>query len=344
MGIGHDQVIQALSNLDNFADMSDDMDMETNGHKNRSLTQWMTDGGNAFLPASASQPTLPSGLYEIRRSQSGLYFEGISSVSEGLIRFPDTEVDMVIGEIRTFWQREEMYRKYDISYRRGILLYGPPGSGKTCTIKMAMAEIIGQGGIVVKFTDPESFIIGTRSFREIEPSRPFIVLMEDIDTLTEIFGESIIGNILDGIEGIDKVVFLATTNYPERLGDRIINRPSRFDKRFKIGMPSHASRKLYLDHLISIGEAEPEATTETATTTKKAKKSPKKHKHSMPGFDMAQWVRDTEGMSLAHVKELFVSVTIMGYEYDRALAQLVAMKDIISSSTFLPQNELGFNE
>jgi hypothetical protein len=341
MEFGHNQMIQALNNMDNFVDMSDmDMEMEMDQQKRRYLTQWMTDGGNAFLPASTSQPTLPAGLYEIRRSQSGMYFEGISAISEGLVRFPETEVDMVTEEIRTFWQKEEMYRKYDISYRRGILLYGPPGSGKTCTIKMAMAEIIAQGGIVVKFTDPESFVIGTRNFREIEPSRPFIVLMEDIDTLAEMFGESIIGNILDGIEGIDKVVFLATTNYPERLGDRIINRPSRFDKRFKIGMPSPASREIYLEHLIAIGEADPEAT----PLAKKAKKSPKKSRLRNPGFDMAKWVRDTEGMSLAHVKELFVSVTIMEYEYDRALAQLVAMKDLISSSTFLPQNELGFNQ
>lgn len=337
MSFEQEQTGKSPNNLDPNIDTSD-QDIQINSNHGRYLTQWITDGRNSFLPASSSLPTLPAGLYEIRNYQNGLYFEEILTMSDGLVRFPDTEVDMVIREIRAFWQNEEMYHKYDIFYRRGILLYGPPGSGKTCTIKIVMSEIIMQGGIVIKFTDPELFIIGTRNFREIEPSRPFVVLMEDIDSLTETFGESIIGNILDGIENIDKVVFLATTNYPELLSDRIINRPSRFDKRFKIGMPSPASRELYLNYLISIGESEPDVT----SSIKKVKKPHKKVTHHKPDFDMAKWVHDTEGMSLAHVKELFVSVTIMGYEYNKALSQLVAMKDMPSSNTFSTQNELGF--
>ena len=42
-----------------------------------------------------------------------------------------------------------------------------------------------------------------------------------------------------------------TTNYPEKLGARIINRPSRFDKRFKIDLPNAESRKIYFEYLIN---------------------------------------------------------------------------------------------
>ncbi|MFK5088309.1 AAA family ATPase, partial [Klebsiella pneumoniae] len=74
--------------------------------------------------------------------------------------------------------------------------------------------------------------------------------MEDIDATLEIYNESTVINLLDGVDRVDKIVFLATTNYPEKLGTRIMNRPSRFDKRFKVGYPTDNTRKIYLEHLI----------------------------------------------------------------------------------------------
>jgi SpoVK/Ycf46/Vps4 family AAA+-type ATPase len=106
------------------------------------------------------------------------------------------------------------------------------------------------------------------------------------------------------VNSIDKACFLATTNYPERLGARIINRPSRFDKRFKIGYPKEASRRMYLEFLIG-GE----------------------EKVRSLGIDLDMWVRDTEGFSLAHLKELFTAVVILDDSYEDAIRTLRSMRE-----------------
>lgn len=267
------------------------------------FVQWTTSDGKAFFPASRSVQKLEPGLYEIHTSQSGLFFNQVSVGTEGLLKFPETASEKVIKEIETFWEREELFKKHNLAFKRGILLWGPPGSGKTCTIKLAINDVVKRQGIVVKFTRPEIFAEGMRVLRQIQPLTPVIVLMEDIDSILEHYCESDVINILDGVDMIERVVFLATTNYPEKLGARILNRPSRFDKRYKIGMPNETSRRIYLRSLMT------------------AKKE----------IDLDRWVKDTEQFSIAHLKELFIAVVFLGDEYDDALKTLKNMGQHISS-------------
>jgi SpoVK/Ycf46/Vps4 family AAA+-type ATPase len=166
-----------------------------------------------------------------------------------------------------------------------------------------MRDVVDRGGVVVKFTHPSLFTEGMRVFREIEPQTPIVVLMEDIDSTLQHYNESEVLNILDGVNQIEKAVFLATTNYPEELGERIINRPSRFDKRFKIDHPNPESRRMYFEYLIG-----PDRIAEL-------------------NIPLDQWVQDTEDFSLAHLKELFVAVVILGDEYQDAIETLSSMRE-----------------
>jgi hypothetical protein len=266
------------------------------------FVQWTTPNHRTYYPSTHSANTLKPGLYEINMCNHQIYFDRVSLGTEGLIRFPDSNSLMVVQEIEKFWGKEEKFKKYNLTFKRGILLWGPPGSGKTATVKLIIDDIIKRKGVVFKFCRPGIFMDGLRIFRDIQPDTPCIVLMEDLDSIVESFHESDVINILDGVDMIDKVAFIATTNYPERLGSRIVNRPSRFDKRVKIGHPSKVSRKMYFEHLFSCnGDSK--------------------------GFDLDTWVEDTEGLSIAHLKELFVSVVIIGDEYQRVIAVLKSMKD-----------------
>ncbi len=272
------------------------------------LVQWTTGDNKRFVPASHTKPRLIPGVYEIQHSNTvGLYFEKIPVKTEGLLRFPQTNSDRVVKEIQNFWDKEAIFREYKLTYKRGIILWGPPGSGKSCTIQLIMQDVVAREGIVIKFTNPGLFIEGMRVFREIEKETPAVILMEDIDSTIETWDESAVLNILDGVDQVEKVVFLATTNYPERLGARILNRPSRFDKRFKIGHPNAESRMMYFKYLI--GEK----------------------KVSELGIDLKKWVKDTEKFSIAHLKELFVAVVILGDDYKEAVETLSSMKEAIHS-------------
>lgn len=296
----------------------DEVDTDLEAAMTKAYVQWTTHNGKIFVPAAKTTQKLVPGVYEIGQSPNvGLYFEKIATKTEGLIRFPDTNSDKVVDEITKFWEREHIFHKFGLSYKRGIMLWGPPGSGKSCTVQIIMADVVKRGGIVVKFDEPYVFIDGMRILRTIQPDTPVVVMMEDIDSIIEMYNESEVLNILDGVNDVTKVVFLATTNYPDRLGARIINRPSRFDKRFKIGFPSAASRQLYLEHVIG------------------------KENISDLKVDIKKWVKDTKGFSIAHLKELFIAVVILEDPYDQAIKTLRSMKENIDTRE--ADEQLGFH-
>ncbi len=132
--------------------------------------------------------------------------------------------------------------------------------------------------------------------------------MEDIDSIIEMYSESLVLNILDGVELIHNCVFLATTNYPGKLGARVVNRPSRFDKRFKFGALDEACRKLYFEKTI-----------------------PEEVVKSMK-IDIDKWVVDTKNFPISHLKELFIAVVILGDDYEKAVKTLKSMSELPDSN------------
>ena len=313
---------QASSSLKKLFEYRSDGDFDAfDDEKISYYNQWSTSDSIHFLPTATTVKQLVPGTYDIKSSQAnGIYFEKIPVVTHGIIRFPETNSEKIVLEIQKFWEREKLFRDYRLTYKRGVMLYGPPGSGKTSAIQLVMRDVIERGGVVINFLSPGLFLAGIRKFREIQPETPIVVLMEDIDSIIEINSESEVLNVLDGVNQIEKAVFLATTNYPERLGDRIINRPSRFDKRFKMGHPNPESRHLYLEFIMGGSEKVKEMQ-----------------------INLEKWVEDTEDFSLAHLKELFVAVVILGDHYDDALQTLMLMREEnLSSNDDNTRKKMGF--
>lgn len=294
------------------------------------LSQWSTSDGKVFFPTSQTRQELTPGVYEVRMNPSqGLYFQKVPTKGESLLKFPDSNSDKVISEIEKFWAREDLFVHYGLAYKRGIILWGPPGTGKSCTIQLVCTDVIERGGIVIKFGVPDLFKEGIRYFREIQPETPCVVLMEDIDSTLEMYNESEVLNILDGVDECTKTVFLATTNYPADLGERIMNRPSRFDKRFKIGFPTAEARKLYFDYLIQNNEKTDDSVPESVKDMK---------------IDVEKWVKDTKGFSVSHLKELFIAVVILGDEYDDAVETLQTMIDVGNEVEKEDSGGMGFGK
>lgn len=280
--------------------------------------QWSISDGNIFIPSKKTCKSLTPGIYTISRDSYGnMLFEKNNLYVDDLLIFPETPVHEVVDEIKLFWTKEEEYKNFGLLYKRGILLWGPPGSGKSAILQLVSQDIIERGGIVIKFNVPEYYVMAMPLLREIQPDLPVVVLMEDIDSTIEMFNESSILNILDGPDQSRKVVFLATTNYPEKLQERVVSRPSRFDKRIQIPFPSEQTREIYLNHLI--------------------KKSSKK-----VTLDIDRWIKDTEDMSLSHLKELFVSVNILESSYEEALKTLNKMIDEKPDSHRTNGKNMGF--
>ena len=287
------------------------------------IVEKVTDGklwavsGDRYFPCEQSVDKLPSGFYTVDMDmQTGLFFHKQPLMTDDLFELPDCASEQALAEIEKFWTLEDHYRKYGFLWKRGFLFWGPPGSGKTSTVQIVIQKIIKRGGIAVSVYRPDVAAIGFKVLRKIEPTRPLVAILEDIDAIASHRGETELLAMLDGEHQVDNVVVIATTNYPERLDPRIINRPSRFDTIYKIGMPSLEARRMYLGlksmHL-SANERE-----------------------------MEKWAEDTADLSIAHIKELIISVEVFGANYDETLDRLRSMAECNSDSKEFNNKLMGF--
>lgn len=271
----------------------------------RQLSQWMVKEKGVFVAGGPSVSTLPGGVYNVSHENGLTYFGRLELVRDDLIQLPDSTAASIVHSIRRFWTREAYFRKLRQIFKRGVLIYGPPGSGKTATVVQVVEETVAVGGIgVIGDCSPGILSKGLQSLRSIEPKRPLVVVLEDIDDIIRNWGESTLLNILDGANQVDNVVYLATTNYPENLDGRIKDRPSRFDEVRKVGLPSLEARAVFF----------------------KAKAS-----EALSDDEIQSWAEATDGLGVAHLRELVVAVLCLDNDFGETVERLKGMKRPVKS-------------
>ena len=281
------------------------------------LKNWATPDGTNFVAVPKVYQKLPPGAYDVVISPQGFSFSKNEIRTDELISFPDSDIELVTKEIEDFWSKKELFKKLELPYKRGIIMDGPPGSGKTCTVRWIINEVIKREGIVLNFNvDAVTFTTAMKQFRAAEPDTPLVVIMEDLDALLQMYGNSEILNILDGFGSVENTVFIATTNYPERLQERIVNRPSRFDRRVTINNPDKRCRLIFLKNKF---EKLPEETSE---------------KIGVNEDFINKWAELTESLSFAHIQELFTSVIVLENDFDETLERLKKMKEVPDSEDY----------
>ena len=214
-----------------------------------------------------------------------------------------------------------MFKKYEFVYKRGIILYGAPGTGKTCLINMLCKHLIeDMGGVIFILTTSDDLTyyehVMPEIFRVIEKDRPIITVIEDIDGLcSNKNSETRLINILDGISQLENIVYVATTNYMEQLSARITNRPNRFDRRIEVKAPNRECREIYFRHKLK--------------------------KEDVKKVNMKQWLDLTEGLTMAHLGEIVKSVIIFGHPLNEVVDMLKGMKQTPVSRKY-NENGIGF--
>jgi len=290
---------------------------------NDDMCQWAVHGNEIYVATPRVSKKISAGVYQIYQSQQwGLYIQQQKAIlSDEIIDLPIKEIQEIVADIERFWDPETKlkFKDYNMTYKRGIIVWGPPGNGKSYMMQIIIRNLIKRDGVIFTLDTVDSverFISFANTFRRVEPDRPLVVILEDIDNVVEA-GQSILSalmNVLDGVNQIDNVVYLATTNYPNKLEERISNRPSRFDRKYEIGAPDPKVREAYI-----IGKMKPE---------------------DKKRVNIQEWVDKTEGFSVSHIKELIVSVCILGKNLDDVLSHFDDMKKNRSSR----QSDLGFKK
>lgn len=290
--------------------VTDEPQMTTKDVENEILfgdqRMWSVSGDNYF-PCDKTEEKLPAGQYiPVFNENRGVYFVKKAITLDDLLVLPDSKTEYVLSSISDFWTREEAFRRHGFLWKRGVLMYGPPGSGKTSCIQQLSAQIVEKGGVSVYCTAPNVTAEALRLLRRVEPERQVIVMIEDIDAVVQRFGEADLLALLDGELQIDNVVYIATTNYPEDLDPRFIQRPSRFDEVIHIGMPSPDARKTYL-----------------LAKNPRLKDAPE---------ELEQWVSLTKRFSIAALKEVVVAVECLGRGLEETVERLKSIMEHKPSS------------
>jgi ATPase family associated with various cellular activities (AAA) len=154
----------------------------------------------------------------------------------------------IYDDLTQFFAARATYEEYGVPWKRGILFVGPPGNGKTHAVK-AIINSMEQPCLYVKsFKAPhgaDQFNIH-QVFDRARKTAPCILVLEDLESQLTPQNRSFFLNELDGFAANVGIVTLATTNHPERLDPSILDRPSRFDRKYPFDLPEQPERRAYI--------------------------------------------------------------------------------------------------
>jgi SpoVK/Ycf46/Vps4 family AAA+-type ATPase len=266
--------------------------------------QYTIRGGDTFTPCGETVKTLKAGFYDvISLPFAGYGLKAKTMISDELIDIPGTIADNIFADIDLFLGAKSKYQSYSLTHKRGYLFWGPPGSGKTSLALMLGNRFVKQAdGLVFFIGDYEQFPAAVDIVREVEPGRPTMFLIEEADSIID---DTTCLSILDGELSIQGAVFVAMTNYKDRLPPRIANRPGRFDRVELVAAPPAAVQLEYLRRVEARVGENPEA--------------PEKIVQALDGISL----------SLAHLREAFISHVLMGVDLPtiRARFEVMSGKD-----------------
>src|SRR6516162_2104500 len=171
----------------------------------------------------------------------------------GSLVLADSILEDLLADLREFYRSGAWYAERGIPYRRGYLLHGPPGTGKT-TLVLALA---GELKLSVAVLSLSSRLMSDEALRSMIDALPVatLLLIEDVDCVfkdqrntTSETGVTLSGllNALDGVSSREGRVLFLTTNHPEKLDPALV-RPGRVDRKVELGYATaDQARRLFL--------------------------------------------------------------------------------------------------
>ena len=236
----------------------------------------------------------------------------------------------IIDDVQGFFDNQELYAQFAVPWKRGVILHGVPGNGKTVSIKAIMASLYAREDEVPSLyvkslstnCQTEQYAI-QQIFQKARSMAPCLLIFEDLDSLVNDDIRSYFLNEVDGLESNDGILMIGSTNHLNKLDPAISKRPSRFDRKYHFKIPGEEERRLYTEYwrgkLLKNGAVDfPEELCEVIANL-------------------------SEGFSFAYLKELFVMALLSlvrgskGDDYD--IVDLKEATSAAASDTTTPADE-----
>lgn len=206
-----------------------------------------------------------------------------------------------------FMKNEELYKRCGL-YKLGILLYGPPGNGKSSLLRNVIKKKFAKDAVIIFLEALPSFEF-IKKLQTSLPDKLKVFVLEELVTTVERMNMDQVLNFLDGEQSIDHSIVFATTNYPEKLPGNLVDRPSRFDALYEVPSPDAEDRRRLLSHFLNREASEEE-------------------------------VKVSKGLSAAAIKEAVVYASLKKLDFTESVKRLKA-QSALAQKAFAKTTTIG---
>lgn len=206
-----------------------------------------------------------------------LVLEEVPDVTFADIGGLDEQIERIRDAVQMPFQHRELFERYDLKPPKGVLLYGPPGNGKTLIAK-AVANALAEGtdagsGVFLSVKGPELLnkfvgeserlirMIFKRARERAADGKPVIVFIDEMDSLLRTRGTGVSSDVettivpqflseLDGVESLDNVMVIGASNRVDMI-DPAVLRPGRLDVKIRVDRPGADQAASIIRHYLT---------------------------------------------------------------------------------------------
>lgn len=183
-------------------------------------------------------------------TSSGIKVHKISGIDRSGLILPEETLNAIERNIVHFAEKRKSLKELGQSTKKGILFHGPPGTGKTHTIRYLAAALKDHTTFIIT---AEQIALLSEYFTLARLLQPATMIIEDVDLIAKAreksnstCEEALLNKLLNEMDGLNEdadIFFILTTNRPDILEEAIASRPGRVDQSIEFPLPDDDCRR-----------------------------------------------------------------------------------------------------